>query len=127
MSCSPLQTVLNRLGDTYQAYCKTLTMATHHRGSGQPLDRDATPNRKVTDVDIPQDYHHEDTGDFKNIEQDNHTNLANLTRELDDLCNRVQAGQGQPAKDLYHIERELQRLSIALSPSAPPEPLDDIL
>ena len=47
--CSPLKTVLNSLGDTYQAYCntyKTHTMATHHGGSRQPLDRDATPTGK---------------------------------------------------------------------------------
>ena len=52
-------------------------MATHHRGAGQPLDRD-----------------HEDTGDFETIAQEHHTNLANLTWELDDLCHRVQAGEG---------------------------------
>ena len=28
---------------------------------------------------------------------------------------------------LYHIECKLQRLSIALCPSAPPEPLDNVL
>ena len=121
----PLKTVFKRLGDTYQAYCntyKTHTMATCHGGSGQPLDRDAMPNGKDTDVDIPHDYHHEDTGDFDNEEWENHTNLAILTRELDDLCHRV-----QPAEALYHIECELQRLSIAFHPSAQPEPLNDIL
>ena len=54
---SPLGTVFDWLGDTYQAYCKTHkthTMATHHGGAGQPLDRDATPNEKDTDVDIPR-------------------------------------------------------------------------
>ena len=62
-SQSHLKTVLNRLGDTYQAYCNTYKshiMATHHGGSGQPLDRDATPNEKDTDVDILHHYHHED-------------------------------------------------------------------
>ena len=128
--CSPLKTVLNRLGDTYQAYCntyKTHAMATHHRGSGQPLDRDAMPNGKDSDVDIPYDYHHEDTSDFGNVEQEFHANLATLTRESDDLCHRVQAGEDQPAEALYCIEHKLQRLSIALHPSAPPEPLDDVL
>ena len=69
-SHSPLKTVLNRLGDIYQAYCntyKTHTMATYHRGTGQPLDRDDTPNGKDTDVNIPHDYHHKDTGVFENI------------------------------------------------------------
>ena len=87
-SCSPLKTVFNKLGDSYQAYCntyKTHTMATHHEGAGQPLDRDATPNEKDTDVDIPQNYHHEDTDDFETMEQENHTNLATLTQELDDF------------------------------------------
>ena len=102
-------------------------MATCHGGSGQPLDRDAAPNGKDTDVDILHDYHYEDTSDFENIEQYNHTNLVTLTRELDDLCHRVQAGEGQPTEALYHIEHKLQRLSISLCPSAPPEPLNDIL
>ena len=57
-------------------------MATHHRGSGKPLDRDATLNGKDTNVDILQNYYHEDTGDFENVEQDNYTNLATHTREL---------------------------------------------
>ena len=128
--CSSLKTVLNTPGDTYQAYCntyKTHAMATHHGGSGQPLDRDITPTGKDTDVNILHDYHHEDTDDFKNIEQENDTNLAALTRELDDLCHRVQAGEGQPMEALHCIEWELQRLSIALCPSVPPEPLDDVL
>ena len=67
-SCSPFKTVLNRLGDTYQAYCntyKTHAMATCHGGSGPPLDRDTSMTRKDTNVDIPQDFHHEDTDDLK--------------------------------------------------------------
>ena len=102
-------------------------MATHHRGSGQPLDRDSTPNGKDIDVNILHDYHHEDTNDFENVEKENHTNLAALTRELDDLCHRVHAGEGQPKEALHHIECKLQRLSIALCLSAPPEPLNDVL
>ena len=61
-SCSPLKTVLNSLGDTYQAYWntyKTHAMATHHRGSGQPLDRDAILIGKDTGVNILHNYQHE--------------------------------------------------------------------
>ena len=43
---------------------------------------------------------------------------------MDDLC---QAGEGQPLEALNCIECELQRLSISLCPSAPPEPLGDML
>ena len=126
-SHSPLKTVLNRLGDTYQAYCntyKTHDMAAYHRGSGQPLDRDATLTGKDTYVNIPHDYPPEDMDDFENIEQENNTNLAALTKVLDDLHHRVQAGEGQSVEALHHIEHELQRLSIALHPSAPLEPLN---
>ena len=41
-SCSPLKTVLRKIGDRYQAYCTTYkmhAMATHHGGTGCPLDR----------------------------------------------------------------------------------------
>ena len=126
----PLKTVLNRLGDTHQAYCntyKTHTMATHHEGSGQPLNRDDTPNGRDTNANILHDYHHEDRGDFEDIEQENHTNLATLTMELDALHHRIKAGEGQPVETLYDIEHKIQRLSIALHPSAQPEPLDDVL
>ena len=79
-------------------------MAIHHGGSGQPLDRDATLTGNDTDVNILHDYHHKDMDDFENIEHENHTNLAALTRELDDLHHRVQAAEGQPAEALHHVE-----------------------
>ena len=103
-------------------------MAIHHGGSGQPLDRDVNMATKDIDVDITHDFHHEDTDDdFENVEHENPTNLAAITRELDDLYHRVQVGEGQPTNALHHIECELQRLSISLRPSALPEPLKDML
>ena len=62
---------------------KTHAMATHHGGAGQPLDRDPTPQEQGTD--IPNDYHHEDMDNFKNVEHETHTTLKALTRDLDDL------------------------------------------
>ena len=56
-SHSPLKSVLNKIGDSYQTYCntyKTHAMATHHGGAGQPLDRD--PNLPEQDTDIPSDH-----------------------------------------------------------------------
>ena len=64
---------------------------------------------------------------FENVEQENPTNLVTLTQDLDALCHRVQTGEGKPTEALNCIECELQRLSIVLCPSAPPEPLDDVL
>ena len=42
--------------------------------------------RKDIDVDILQDFHDEDTDNFENVEHENPTSLAAITRELDDLC-----------------------------------------
>ena len=41
-TCSPLKTVLEKIGDGYKAYCTTYkmhTMATYNGGTGCPLDR----------------------------------------------------------------------------------------
>ena len=91
------------------------------------MDRVFNPSGKDTNVDIQDNYHNEDTGDFEPIGQENDTNLANLNQELDDLHHRAQAREGQPAEALHCIEQGLQRLTIALHPPAPPEPLDDVL
>ena len=85
-SHSPLKTVLNKLGDSYQTYINTYkihAMATCHRGAGQPLDKDTTPHEQGTD--ILSDYHHEDMDNLRNVEHQNHTTLKALTRDLDDL------------------------------------------
>ena len=129
-SCFSLKTVLNRLGNTYQAYCntyKTHIMATHHGGTGQPLDRDDNPGRSNATSDTPQDFHPEDIDDFESIEHVNPTRLATISRELDDLCQRFQAEEGQPTDYLQHMEWELQWLSLSLHASPPPEPLDEVL
>ena len=53
-------------------------MATCQGGPGQPLKRDDTPHGKETEVNILHNYHHEDTGAFESVEQENHTTLATL-------------------------------------------------
>ena len=46
--------------------------------------------------------------------------LTALTREINDLCQWVEAREGQPAESLDHIEWELQNLSLRLQPQPPP-------
>ena len=82
----PLKTVLNKLGDSYQTYIntyKTHTMATHHGGAGEPLDRDSNPHEHSTDA--PSNCNHEVMDNCENVEHENHTTLKTLTRNLDDL------------------------------------------
>ena len=93
-SHSPLKTVFGKIGDTYQAYCntyKTHTMATHHGGSGSPLDRDIDVTRESqttadTNVEDPKDFHPVETDLFDNPGYNNPTKVTALIRELDDLC-----------------------------------------
>ena len=46
-------------------------MAAHCRGTGQSLEKD--PNHQEQDIDIPNDYQHEEMDDFENVENENHT------------------------------------------------------
>ena len=83
-SCSPLKKVLTKLENSYQTYVnthKTHTMTTCHRGTGQPLEKD--PNPQDQDIDIPNDYQHEDIDDFESVENENHTQLRDLTNKVD--------------------------------------------
>ena len=53
-----------------------------------------------------------------------------LTSGINDLCQRVAAGEGHPAEALDNIQQELQNLSIAIlqpKPHAPAEPLREVL
>ena len=99
-------------------------MVTHHEGAGQPSDRDCHLPEQGTD--IPSD-HLEDMGNFENVEHENHTTLKALTRNLDDMWHRVEIAEGQPMEAIHHLECELHRLSLTFQPSAPPEPLDEVL
>ena len=52
----------------------------------------------------------------------NQDRFAALTREINDLCQRVEAGEGQPAEALDCIQQEPQNLSIAIHQPQPPAP-----
>ena len=43
------------------------------------------------------------------------------------LLHKVEATENQPTEAISHLECELHRLTLALCPSAPPEPLDKVL
>ena len=80
-------------------------MATHHGGSGQPLDRVINKIREGqpfvdTDIEVLEDFNPEDTGHFEDIEHNNPTRLTVISRELDDLHQRIQAEEGYP-QNLY--------------------------
>ena len=127
-SHSPLKKVLTKLENSYQMYVnmyKTQTMVTHHRGTGQPLEKH--PNPQDQDIDIPNDYQHEDIDDFENVKNEDYTRLRHLTNKVDQLHHKIEVTKGQPTDAINCLECELCRLSLALCSSALPEPLDEVL
>ena len=58
---------------------KTHTMGTNHGGAGQLLEKD--PNNQDQDIDIPNDYQHEDINYFENVENEYRTPLRDLTNQ----------------------------------------------
>ena len=111
-------------------------MATHHRGTGFPLDRDIDLNiedSETTGIDNDNESIHgsDTTVALGGPEAEGHPNdpiysnqakLMALTREINDLQQKVETGEGQPAESLDCIEQELQNLSIALHPPPSPTP-----
>ena len=125
---TPFKKVFNKLGDSYQTYInmyKTQAMAIHQGGTWQSLEKD--PNLQEQGIDIPNDYQNEEMDDLQNLENENQTWLRDLTNELDHLWYKVEATESQPTEDISHLECELHRLSLALYPSALPEPIDEVL
>ena len=143
-SCSPLKTVLGKIGDKYQIYCTTYethTMATHHGGAAHPLDRSLdilTEYPEHTDIDNDSTQSSDATvvlggpeavGHPEDPVYDNKGRLMAPTREINNLHQRVAAG-GQPAETLDHIQCELQNLSKAIHQPQPPasaEPLGEAI
>ena len=138
---SPFITMLGKIRDKYQAYCttyKTHAMATHHGGIGCPLDRGINLN---TEDPEPADIDNESThcmdatvalggpeveGHTKDPVYNNHNRLMALMREINNLHQWVEAGEGQSAKNLDCIGCKLQHLSIALHPPPAPTPTEPI-
>ena len=134
-SHSPLKTVLGKIRDQYQAYCTTYkihNMATCHGGAGFPLDIGL--DILVEDpehVDIINDSTHisdatvalggpDAVGHPEDPVYNNQDRLTVLVREINDLCQRVAAGEGQPAETLDHTQHELQNLLIEIHQPHPP-------
>ena len=142
-TCLPLKTVLRKIGDRYQTYCaayKMHAMATHQGGAGHPIDRDINlhiedtettgldnDNESTSGSDItialggPEAEGHPD-----DLIPNNQAKLTAIIREINDLHQWVEAGEGQPAESLDCIEWELQNLSLTLQPqpSSTPTPAE---
>ena len=127
-------------------------MATHHGGVGHPgEDRELNSyieDARGIDIDLNNDNESEQSSDtmvaFGGAAANGHlsdplpcsqTDLKLLTREISSLWQCIEAGEGQPAEGLDHIdhlERELQNLSLTIrtqtpSTPAPMEPFGEVV
>ena len=117
-------------------------MATHHGGTGCPLNRGLdilaedtehadidNDNTNSSDATValgdPEGVEHPEDPAYKKQDR-----LTALTRKINDLHQRVAAREGQPAENLDHIQQELQNLSITIhqpQPPVPAEPFGEVL
>ena len=117
-------------------------MATHHEGAGCPLDRSLdilTEDPEHANI-VNYSTHSSDAtaalggpevvGYHEDPTYNNQDILTALMREINDLCQGVTAGEGQPAEALDCIQCELQNLLIAIhqpQPPVPAEPLREVI
>ena len=99
-------------------------MATCHRGIGKPLEKVSDPQE--TDVTIEEEYQ-ADINDFENIEPDHQAGLRDLTHEIEQLQQTVEANDNDPMDAICHIECKLNRLALTPHLATPLEPIEEIL
>ena len=137
--CSSLKAMLGKIGNRYRTYCtvyKMHAMATHHRGAGCFINRNINlpvEDAEATGIDNDNESISglvttvalggmEAEGNCDECIPSNQAKLTALTREINELCQWIEAGEGQPAEILDCIEWGLQNLSLALQPQLPPMP-----
>ena len=81
------------------------------------------PQHQENDLVPPYDHQEE----IDKVEQDEHTQLKELTNAVDNILHQLDATNYEPKEAINRLERELHRLTLTLCPSVPPEPLDDLL
>ena len=123
------------MGDKYQAHCtmyKTHAMATCHRGTGCPLDRDIDLNiedSETTGIDNNNESTHgldatvalggpEAEGHSSDPTYSNQAKWMALMREINDLHQWVEAGEGQPVEFALHRMRTTKSLNSTSSTSS---------
>ena len=75
-------------------------MATHYGGIGKPLENDSCP--QDTNASIQHDYQ-ADTNDLENIEPDHQAGLRDLTHEIKQLWQTVEASNNDPMGAISHL------------------------
>ena len=122
---SPIKTVFQKLGNSYQTYInfhKTHTMATCYGGIGDPSMND--PESWGIDSNSQENYQG-DVNDQEHVEFAPPVTLQHLTHEMEWLRQTVKDKDNDPRDAIKHLEQKLNQLAITLCSST--EPIGEVL
>ena len=79
-----------------------------------------------TNANIHDEYQ-ADINDLENIEPDHQAGLRDLTCEIEQLWQTVEANNNDPMDAISHLECKLNQLALTLCSPTPSEPIEEIL
>ena len=119
-----MKKILNKIGDSFQTYInyyKTHAMATHYSRIGD------TSISNSENHDIDANNYQADINDLENIEPTHQAGLRDLTRQIEQLQQTVEANDNDPVDATSHFECKLNQLAIILCTPMPAEPIGEVL
>ena len=99
-------------------------MATHYGGIGDTLMNESEPQEFNANI---QDDYHVDMNDLENIEPDHQGGLKDLTCEIEQLWQTIEAKDNDPMDAISHLEYKLNQLALTCCLPTPVEPNGDVL
>ena len=100
-------------------------MATHHRGIGKPLEKDSDPQEH--DGTIHNEYQAK-ICEFENVEPDHQAGLRDLTSQIEQLRQTVEANGNDPMDTIHHLKHKHNRLALTLHLSTTlSAPIEEVL
>ena len=95
----------------------------------------ATHYGKIGDTSISNSKHHDmdandsqaDINDLENIEPTHQSGLRDLTCEIEQLHQNIEANDNDPMDAISHLECNLNQLAITLCTPMPAEPIGEVL
>ena len=99
-------------------------MAACYGGIGNILVNNSEPQDINADI---QDDYQTDINDLENIEPDHQAGLKDLTHEIEQLWQTIDANDNDPMDAISHLECKLNQLDLTLCLPLPAEPIGEVL
>ena len=99
-------------------------MATRYGWIGKPLENESDPQDSNADI---QDEYRADKNDLENIEPDHEGGLRDLTHEIEQLWQTVEANDNDLMDAISYLECKLNQLALTLCLPMSLEPIEEVL